>query len=603
MSFDERRVLVVGGSHTAAFRQALVQSGQSHRIDVVNARALSADNDERLKLYATGLREAYAPDIVFAMIGRNAFYALSVAEQPEPFDVDVPGYPLAPGRQRIPIDVMKARLQQGVASAVSELRALRAQFPDLPMFVLASPPPVAGSEAFLAAADRFPSVLEHGVAPQELRRKLYVLSSEMLREAGEEMGVAWIDPPAEAEDANGFLLPQFASKDVTHANAAYGALLLAKVKEIARDPQPWVIAARPPPASAPRAPQPYRGAPHDRFWRYQPADPAVFDPVTRTGFSIGRNDGVVTAGSCFAQHVARVMRRQKFNVITTERAHPMLGQALAEDYGYGMFAARYGNIYTARQLKQLIQRAYGAFTPADDFWIDVETGHLIDPFRPQIHPGGFATGADYVADREIHFAAIREAFAQMSVFVFTLGLTEAWVSRRDGAAYPVAPGSAGGSYDPEEHAFINFGVDDVEADLLWSLERLRQINPGVRFVVTVSPVPLAATYRDQNVVVATTYSKAVLRVAAERVCERLEDCDYFPSYEIITNPLARGRYFAEDGRRVNEAGVQRVMALFLKHYGEPMPEEAVAGPPEAPAFVDDSAAIEVLCDEAALSDA
>src|SRR3546814_18373073 len=46
------------------------------------------------------------------------------------------------------------------------------------------------------------------------------------------------------------------------------------------------------------------------------------------------------------------------------------------------------------------------------------------------------------------------------------------------------------------------------------LKRLKAINPRVKVVLTVSPVPLIATYEPAHVLCATTYSKSVLRVAA-----------------------------------------------------------------------------------------
>jgi hypothetical protein len=84
-------------------------------------------------------------------------------------------------------------------------------------------------------------------------------------------------------------------------------------------------------------------------------------------------------------------------------------------------------------------------------------------------------------------------------------------------------------------------------------------------ILTVSPVPLIATALDRHVLQSTTYSKAVLRVAAEESANNHKDVAYFPSYEIITASSNRGAYFAEDLREVREAGVDHVMRLFFRH--------------------------------------
>ena len=112
---------------------------------------------------------------------------------------------------------------------------------------------------------------------------------------------------------------------------------------------------------------PYVGRPDYQFWGKEPAlqDPKLFDPVGTPSFQIDKSDKVVTAGSCFAQHVARFLANAGFNFLVTEQPHPLLPETMAARMNYGLFSARYGNIYSARQLRQLLQRAYGEFVPLD----------------------------------------------------------------------------------------------------------------------------------------------------------------------------------------------------------------------------------------------
>ena len=274
---------------------------------------------------------------------------------------------------------------------------------------------------------------------------------------------------------------------------------------------------------------------------------------------------MATGGSCFAQHIARHLQKSGYNYYVTEPAHPIASADIAAEFNYGTFTARYGNIYTARQLTQLFARAYGDFTPDDDHWTD-RTGAFVDPFRPQIQPGGYDTLAELHADRAKHLAAVRAAFETLDVFVFTLGLTEAWISTTDGGVLPLCPGVAGGEFDPARYRFHNFTLAETCADTLAFIDQLRGVNPGARIILTVSPVPLIATAGGQHVLVATTYSKSVLRVACEQVAAARADVAYFPSYEIITGSFSRGAYFAEDLRSVTEAGVSHVMRVFLGQF-------------------------------------
>lgn len=149
------------------------------------------------------------------------------------------------------------------------------------------------------------------------------------------------------------------------------------------------------------------------------------------------------------------------------------------------------------------------------------------------------------------------------MFVFTLGLTETWCSREDGTAFPLVPGAGIGTFDDARYAFRNLTVAENERNLEEFLAIAWSLNPALRVILTVSPVPLAATMEPRHVVQANTYSKAVLRVAAEAVRERYEQVEYFASYEIVAGGYDGGDNYATDRREVTGAAVDRVMRSFF----------------------------------------
>lgn len=350
---------------------------------------------------------------------------------------------------------------------------------------------------------------------------------------------------------------------------------------------------------------PYKGLPDKAFWRRAVADPPAgqVDPVGTFELRINPETRVATAGSCFAQHIARYLGNSGFNYYVAEPGHPIVPESVRKQNNYGLYSARYGNIYTARQLLQLIERAYGRFKPAEDVWQESQDV-FVDPFRPTTQPGGYISEDELRADRKQHLAAVRTMFEQLDVFVFTLGLTECWRSVADGAVFPLCPGVEGGKFDPEKYEFYNQPVEDVIEDLVRFRESLAAVNPNARIVFTVSPVPLVATAEPgAHVLSATTYSKSVLRVAAETMRRRFGNVHYFPSYEIITGAFNRGAYYADDLRNVVEDGVSHVMRLFMGHATESAPP---ASAPKAPKAVNDDhlqvaqKLVDVECDEVAL---
>jgi hypothetical protein len=220
---------------------------------------------------------------------------------------------------------------------------------------------------------------------------------------------------------------------------------------------------------------------------------------------------------------------------------------------------------------------------------------VIDPFRP---------GLRYHAldDREFelltaqHLRAVRQVFEQADVFIFTLGLTEAWTSSMDGAVFPACPGTVAGTFDPTRHAFQNFTVADVTADFDAFVGIVRALNPNIRIILTVSPVPLVATATTRHVLCASTYSKAVLRVAAEEACRRHPFVAYFPSYEIVAGPQAPASFLAPDRRTVTPEAIATVMAAFLTLCERPAP--SASGPRQTFGAQLSRAISEAECEEA-----
>jgi hypothetical protein len=271
------------------------------------------------------------------------------------------------------------------------------------------------------------------------------------------------------------------------------------------------------------------------------------------------DDRVMSAGSCFAANIVPYLEKSGFEYVCTEARPRTFAKAPPENLGYDNFSAAYGNIYTARQLRQLLDRIQG-WMPAEQVW-QVEE-EFVDPFRPGLLYRARSLDEFHVLTNH-HLERVRLAFETATVFVFTLGLTEAWVSKLDGAVYPACPGTVSGEFDPERHSFYNMTVVDVVQDLTCFIEDVRRMNPTLRIILTVSPVPLVATATGGHVLPATIYSKSVLRVAADEVARSVSNVIYFPAYEIVTGPQAPPEFYEADRRNVSRAAVDAVMAAFL----------------------------------------
>lgn len=335
---------------------------------------------------------------------------------------------------------------------------------------------------------------------------------------------------------------------------------------------------------------PYESLPPEAFWRTAVANKRTLDISGLANFrtKLSRSEVIATAGSCFAQHIAKRLRLSGFNYLDVEPAPDWLPANKRAEYGYELFSARYGNVYSSTQMKQLVMRAFGKFTPAETVWHS--DGRYFDPFRPSIEPGGFASEEEALHSQASHLRAVGAMFKKIDVMVFTLGLTETWRSKEDHAAYPACPGVQGGTFDPDRHEFVNLDYATILSDMRFVIDRLTRLRPHLRFILTVSPVPLTATASGNHVLTATMHSKSILRAVAGKLRELYPNVDYFPSYEIINSPVFGGQFFEANLRSVRPEGVDFVMGSFLRECCL----EGDATSPQPVAEVDDD---DVLCDQ------
>ena len=323
---------------------------------------------------------------------------------------------------------------------------------------------------------------------------------------------------------------------------------------------------------------PYETLPADRFWRSGVAGLDALDiaGLWQPKFRIKPRTRIATAGSCFAQHFAKALVGRGYAWVDHEPGPKGLTDAQRHDYHYGTFSFRTGNIYTPCMLRQWLTWALTDTPPPADVWD--QDGRFYDPFRPAVEPGGFASVDELHASRADTLAAIRQAVKNSHVLVFTMGLTEAWQNRQTGTEYAVCPGTLAGRFDAAAHGFVNHGFPSLFNDMTEVLRLLASANPALLLLLTVSPVPLTATASGQHVLTATSHSKSLLRAVAGELAQANRQVDYFPSYEIITHPAYRGRFFAPNQRSVLPEGVDHVMTCFFRDQAAVFGAEVATSP-------------------------
>lgn len=345
---------------------------------------------------------------------------------------------------------------------------------------------------------------------------------------------------------------------------------------------------------------PYKALDERAFWATAVAqlNPLEINDLWEPKFAIDRQTKVAAYGSCFAQHFGRALRERGFSWHITETAPPGLSAEGRKKFNYDVFSARTGNIYTASLLKQWVSWALADVPVPEEIWRSGD--RFFDPFRPAVEPGGFASEQELIATRKATIAAFRQSILTADVFVFTLGLTESWINSEQGFEYPMCPGTVAGEFDSSRHVFVNQEYPFIRTALAEAIKMIRQANPRVRVLLTVSPVPLTATNSGRHVLVATMESKSNLRAVAGALARQVHYVDYFPSYEIINAPTFRGAYFEPNQRTVAAVGVKRVMDTFFQcmHARFPISETIPVAESRTAVSVD---ADDVACEEELLA--
>lgn len=289
----------------------------------------------------------------------------------------------------------------------------------------------------------------------------------------------------------------------------------------------------------------------------------------RPKFQIDPSWPIFTMGSCFAREVENVLMMRGLTLVTKghgvpaehfESWNPATGRGGGAAGGELSRGAL--NKYSVRSMAHELKRVLLDETYPNDGLVELGPDQWFDP-----HASGLR-----LLDRETAFAnrkrltAATAMIRQSRICLFTLGLTETWLDSETGLAMNAHPGPAWLARMPERFRFIDYGYDETLADMLGIIEMIRtHCHPEMRFVVTVSPVPLGATFKENDVIVANSASKSVLRAVAEELYRRFEFVDYFPSYEIVLNsprPLA----YEEDQLHVARDMVAAVMSTFERSY-------------------------------------
>ncbi len=249
-------------------------------------------------------------------------------------------------------------------------------------------------------------------------------------------------------------------------------------------------------------------------------------PAIKPGFRLDAGAKVFTIGSCFARHVESALVKRGFDVPAWR-----LAEQIPEFQMDGRTALNNYNVASIHNELTWALDPDHPFLPEHSF-VEVYPEHYVDVHLHRvIVPASLAT----VARRRRIIIDTYKTIVGCPLIVITLGLSECWYDKTAELYLNVRPNRLLFTAEPERYELHVFDYDETMERLRRTFDLLAaHCRADRRVLLTVSPVPMRATHRDMDVLIANGYSKAVLRAAAEAVAASYDFVEYYPSYESVT---------------------------------------------------------------------
>ncbi|HEY2361371.1 MAG TPA: GSCFA domain-containing protein [Candidatus Angelobacter sp.] len=269
-------------------------------------------------------------------------------------------------------------------------------------------------------------------------------------------------------------------------------------------------------------------------------------------FTIAKGTSVFTMGSCFVRHIEEKL--PEFDLPTlgfrTSNKERMGGNgrpnAVLNEFNPGTMCQRAELAARRASFESL------CICPENDGFIDLMLSKYVN-----------SASMDRILQRRAEIDRVYASLFRCETAIVTLGLVEAWydnVTKLYLNRMPPPVDVLGGRGRYEMRIL---DVDDAYPLLERMVQALMTMNVK-KILLTVSPVPLEATFSGTDCVTANTFSKSVLLVCARRLTRKFPEVDYYPGYEIVTSGGPAS--FRDDARHIQDDVVEQVTSYMLEHY-------------------------------------
>lgn len=256
--------------------------------------------------------------------------------------------------------------------------------------------------------------------------------------------------------------------------------------------------------------------------------------IAAPDFTIDYNSKLMMLGSCFAENMGSKFSYYKFDVdvnpcgiVYNPRSVANVLRLIVEEKKFGkedlmQVGEKWVSLYH-----------HGSFSSTDP-------GESLEKINQRLER---ASGEIRAAD----------------LLVITWG--SAWVYRHVGTDVVVSNCHKIPSGDFDRY---RLSVEEIVEEYTGLIGRIREVNPGIRVLFTVSPIRHWKDGAHGN-----QLSKATLLLAIDQLREKLSGVYYFPAYEIVLDELRDYRFYADDMLHMSSLTIDYTWERFLYSFISP----------------------------------
>jgi hypothetical protein len=239
---------------------------------------------------------------------------------------------------------------------------------------------------------------------------------------------------------------------------------------------------------------------------------------------IGHNDSILSLGSCFADNIASRLAAAKFQIT----------------------ASPSGVLFNPESIASAIERYSRAAAPTAEELREGDEGWYSFDFHSSLSH----------SEREVALAQMQqaveqgaEALAKAKVVIVTFGT--AWVYRFKENGRVVA------NCHKQHQSLFSREMLSIEEIVERYAPLMEGVLAGKKVIMTVSPIRHLSDGLEAN-----SLSKAILRVAIDKLAERYDNVHYFPSFELLNDDLRDYRFYADDMTHPSAVAVDYIWERF-----------------------------------------